>query len=207
MAEITGVTVNVKEISRSFYTARKSIRIAIMNALEKSGPKIVSSVKRKAPRLRGNLKAAMAYKVKYKTGEASLGIIATNKTVDIYFPVREYGPSNGGVITGDPMLAWVPKFSPLWSKTATVASAKRQAEAQGYSLFMRGNLLLGSKRKGGKGRRRAGNRVGADFISVAVIVPSVKQYGKPYVGPAFEENLPSIQERIIKELGRIFKEK
>lgn len=202
MAEYTGVTIDIRSLSKAFYAARKEIRLGVERALKQSGPGVVKDVKRNAPNLRGNLKRSIGFSVQYKTGEASLSIVSTNKKVNDYFLVREFGPVNN-TIEGDPYLAYVPRFSPFWSKTATVKSAKAAARRAGYEYFYipEGSvLLLGVKRRA----KRSKINVGKEFAAVAVITPEVHQEGKPYIRPAFEENIPKIHERITNELARIF---
>lgn len=211
MGENVGIKIDIRELSKGFYSARKHIRLGVEKALKASAPGVLKDVKKRAPVLRRKLKVALNYSVKYKTGEASLSIISKDKKVDKYFAVREFGPE-GGYIHGQPNLAFVPRFSPFWSKTATVKSAKEAARAKGYtSFFKAGKLLLGVKRRANKNssRRSKGTRinVGGDFVAVAVITPYVKQEGVPYIVPAFEENYGKIQDRIMKELAKIFNSK
>ena len=210
MGENVGIKIDIRELSKGFYSARKSIRLGVQKALEASGPGLLRDVKKRAPVLRKRLKVALEYSVKYKTGEASISIMTKDKTVDKYFTAREFGP-NGGYIFGDPYLAFVPRFSPFWSKTATVKSAKEAARSKGYtSFFKSGKLLLGVKRGANKNRKRTkGSRVnvGGEFVAVAIITPHVKQEGVPYIVPAFEANYGKIQDRIMKELSKIFNSK
>ena len=208
MGENVGIKIDIRELSKGFYSARKHIRLGVEKALKDSGPGILKDVKKRAPVLRKRLKVALEYSVKYKTGEATLSIMTRDRLVDKYFAVREYGPE-GGEIQGDPDLAFVPRFSPFWSKTATVASAKEAARSKGYEYFFKsGKLLLGVKRRANKNRSKVRKNsrvnVGAEFAAVAVITPVVYQHGVPYIVPAFEENYDKIQNRIMKELTKIF---
>lgn len=202
MAEYSGITIDIKNLSRAFYSARKSIRLGVMAALEKSGPKVLSDVKGKAPVFRRKLKPSLKYAVKYKTGEATLSIVS-NK---IYMIPREEGPHPDGTIEGNPNLVWVPTFSPFFSKTATIASAKQKARSQGYTSFFKppGSKILLAKRRAKRGSTIG---VGAEYAPVAIITPIVFQQGKPYIRPAFEENIPTIQDKIMKELSEIFNSK
>lgn len=202
MPEFTGVTIDIRSLSKAFYAARKHIRLGVEKALKQSGPGVLKDVKKRAPKLRGNLKSSLGFSVKYKTGETSLSIMSTNSKVNDYFLVREAGPNNN-TIEGDPYLAYVPRFSPFWSKTATVKSAKAAARRAGYNYhFMpEGSVvLLGVKRLAKVSRIN----VGAEYALIAIITPRVHQEGKPYIRPAFEDNIPKIHDRITTELARIF---
>ena len=175
MGENVGIKIDIRELSKGFYSARKSIRLGVQKALEASGPGLLRDVKKRAPVLRKRLKVALEYSVKYKTGEASISIMTKDKTVDKYFTAREFGP-NGGYT----------------------------------SFFKSGKLLLGVKRGANKNRKRTkGSRVnvGGEFVAVAIITPHVKQEGVPYIVPAFEANYGKIQDRIMKELSKIFNSK
>lgn len=206
MAEFVGIKIDVSSLSKAFYTARKSVREAIGKALKDSGPKVLSDVKKRAPVLRGRLKTALKFSVEYKSGEASLSIVSNDSLARKYMMSREDGPQPDGVIEGNPELAFVPRFSPFWSKTATVASAKEAARKSGYKYFFRpegSNILLGVRRQR-RGKKRSWVRVGQEFAPVAIITPQVYQEGKPYIQPAFTENIPSIQQRVLDEITKIF---
>jgi hypothetical protein len=199
------ISVDVKSLSKAFYTARKSIRLGVESALQKSGKPLLDEVKRRAPTRRKKLRAALKFAVKYDAGSASLSIVSNDAKVDKYFMVREDGPE-GGIIAGQPILAWVPEFSPFYSLTATVESAKEKARSAGYTYFFQpqgSKILLGVRRKR-RGRKRSWVKVGAEFAPVAILTPEVHQQGKPYIQPAIEQQMPSIQERIISELTRVF---
>jgi HK97 gp10 family phage protein len=207
MSEFVGIEVDVKTLSKAFYTARKSIREGVERALTKSAPKVLRDAKRRAPVLRTRLKTALKFSVDYSNGQTTLSIVSNDAKVDKYMMVREDGPE-GGEIRGQPLLAFVPRFSPFWSKTATVRSAKEEAIRKGYTYFFNppgSNIILGVRRKR-KGAKRRWVKVGAEFAPIAVVTDVVHQTGKPYIRPAFEENMSDIQERIIEELQRIFKE-
>lgn len=202
---ITGISIDIKSLSKAFYTARKSIRLGVDKALKDSGKAVLNKAKANAPVLRNKLKPSLKFEVSYKDGLTSLSITAKDTKVRDYFMVREDGPE-GGMISGKPDLVWVPKFSPFYSKTATIQSAKAAARAQGYKYFFQPegeHVLLGIRKRTNSGKRLRGG-VGAQFAIVAIITPNVYQTGKPYIQPAFDEELPNVQQRVITELTRIF---
>jgi len=201
MAELVGITVDVKNLSRAFYTARKSIRLGIERGLTKSGPKLLKNAKSRV-RVRNNrLKTALKFKVAYSSGDATLAIVADDPRAKKYMWQLE----QGGDIYGNPLLAFVPEFSPFYSKSdMSVAGAEQRARAAGYQHFFRaGKLLLGVRRQR-RGPRRKWVKVGAEYAPIAVITEMVSQKGHPYIQPAFTEEMPDIQQRIIAEIVSIF---
>lgn len=200
---LTGITVDIKSLSKAFYQARKEIPLGVQRALQASGKPLLDEVKANAPKRRPRLSNKLKFQVVYNAGSASLSIIANDPIVQKYFMIRE----EGGSMQGKPEMAFVPEFSPFFSYTATIRSAEQKARSAGYTYFFRPpgtNVLLGVKHKKSAGRGKKWNKTADQFAPIAIFLEKVTQTGEPYIQPAFDSQSQDIQQRIIDEITKVF---